>query len=607
MGVLAALQYVWLGQISEAEKDRIGRRLQMDTGRFGEDFNREIQSAFVNFQTDETLWQKKDWAQFNDRFDFWRKQTSYPNLIKDFYYFENKPDAAVLHYDAEKREFTESVWTEELQNIKQRTADEKTFQPVDDKPLALVVTIFDAPKTFDRILIRKERKPLDGQPGKENISPFPARIDLPPRKGFLVIRLDENTVKNQILTDLAQKHFPDGDFNLAVTGADGQKIFQTNEVTAADSSARLFDLSTNNLIFFANRDKLPRSPTREANGVFINQSKIQTHTFSTVETESITRTDKLPEKQTVGTVQVRVPDGEKPRTVIQASNLEQEGIWTLGVQHTAGSLEKFVSGTRRKNLGVSFGILGLLAVSIVLIFVSAARARIFAQRQVDFVSSVSHEFRTPLAVIYTAGENLADGVAKEERQVSRYGDLIKAEGKKLSTMVEQILEFAGANSGKKKYDFRPQSVNPIVANAIGECRALIDEKDFALETDLAENLPLVKADANALSRAIQNLIGNSLKYSNGSKWLKIAASCSREGRVKITVEDKGIGIAAKDLKHIFEPFYRAKAVVDEQIHGNGLGLSLVKETVEAHGGKIAVESEIGKGSRFSIQLPQERN
>src|SRR5215203_1914140 len=246
--LLAGLQYVWLGQISDGEKDRITRRLQTDTERFGEDFNREIQTAYINFQSDETLWQKKDWAQFNDRFDFWRKQTTYPNLIKDFYYFENKPNAAVWHYDAEKREFTESVWTGELQNIKQRTADEKTFQPVDDKALALVVTIFDAPQTFDRILIRKERKPLDGQPGKENISSFPTRIDLPPRKGFLVIRLDENTFKNQILPDLAQKHFPDGDFNLAVTGADGQKIFQTNEVAAADSSARLFDLSTNNLI-----------------------------------------------------------------------------------------------------------------------------------------------------------------------------------------------------------------------------------------------------------------------------------------------------------------------------------------------------------------------
>src|SRR5687768_11899487 len=89
LGVLAVLQYVWLGQISDAEKDRLTRRLQMDTQRFGEDFNREIQGAYFNFQSDESLWEKKDWGQFNERYDFWREKTAYPKLIKDFYFLEN--------------------------------------------------------------------------------------------------------------------------------------------------------------------------------------------------------------------------------------------------------------------------------------------------------------------------------------------------------------------------------------------------------------------------------------------------------------------------------------------------------------------------------------
>jgi signal transduction histidine kinase len=603
LGLLAALQYVWLGQISEAEKDRITRRLQTDTERFGEDFNREIQSAYMYFQADESLWQQKDWAQFNDRYEFWRKKTTYPNLIKDFYYLENKPAAGVLHFDTEKREFMEVGWTDELQSIKAKATDEKTFQPVDDQHFALVMTIYEAEKTFDRILVRQERKPLT----MEKIPFAPTRLELPERRGFLVIKLDESTIKNQILPDLANKHFPENDFNLAVVSQNGQPIFQTREVTTADSSVRLFEIKPENLIFFANQNVLPRAPipVREANGVIINQSEIKTHSVSTVESETI-KVDKLPEKQirTGKTFQFRLKDSEKPTAIIQATKMTQEGNWTLNVQHSAGSLDRFIANTRNKNLGISFGILGLLAVTIVLVFVSAQRARILAQRQIDFVSSVSHEFRTPLAVIYSAGENLADGVAREEKQVLRYGDLIKNEGRKLSAMVEQILEFAGANSGKKKYDFRAQSVPAIVENALGECQSLIDEKGFAVETDLAENLPTIKADANALSQTIQNLIFNSLKYSNGEKLIKISARPVGK-RVKITVEDKGIGIAPKDLKHIFEPFFRAKAVVDEQIHGNGLGLSLVKETVEAHGGKISAESELGKGSKFTIELSSE--
>jgi signal transduction histidine kinase len=597
LGLLAALQYVWLGQISEADKDRITRRLQTDTERFGEDFNREIQSAFINFQLDESIWQQKDWAQFNERFDFWRKKTAYPSLIKGFYYFENKTDGDVLRYDVEKREFVPSNWTDELQGIKAGTADENTFQPVDEQRFALVMKIFEAEKTFDRILISKERKPL----AEERIPLAPVKLNIPEKKGFLVIKLDEETIKNQILPGLAQKHFPENDFNLSVVSKSGQKIFETREVTKPDSTVKLFDLSPENLIFFA-KDILPRTPERQAQGVIINQGKLQTQTISTIETETVSA-DKLSEKRQSGsTFSFRLKDNDKPGTIIQTTNRGDEGNWTLNVQHSAGSLEKFIAGTRNKNLGISFGILGLLAVSIVFVFVSAQRARVLAQRQIDFVSSVSHEFRTPLAVIYSAGENLADGVAREEKQVSRYGNLIKNEGKKLTAMVEQILEFAGANSGKKKYDFRELNVRDIIENALAECQALIDEKGFSVETDYAENLPPVKADANALSQAIQNLIGNSLKYSNGEKQIKISAR-NGGGRVKITVEDKGIGISPKDLKHIFEPFFRAKAVVDEQIHGNGLGLSLVRETVEAHGGKISVESEVDKGSRFSIQLP----
>jgi len=294
---------------------------------------------------------------------------------------------------------------------------------------------------------------------------------------------------------------------------------------------------------------------------------------------------------------------EKPRIrIFDGENLQSEGVWTLNVQHTAGSLEQFIANTRRKNLGVSFGILSLLAISVVLIFLSAQRAKRFAQKQVDFVSAVSHEFRTPLAVIYSASQNLTDGVVDSRTQVERYGNLIRNEGKKLSAMVEQILEFAGARSGKQKYDLREIDVKNVIENALAECEHLIKEKGFTVEKEIVETLPRIVADEKALSQTIQNLIVNAVKYGNESAWLKISAK-NGDGKIKITVEDKGIGIAPKDLKHIFEPFYRSKIVVDEQIHGNGLGLSLVKQTVEAHGGKIAVKSEIGKGSRFTIELP----
>ncbi|MBL8183263.1 MAG: HAMP domain-containing histidine kinase, partial [Blastocatellia bacterium] len=179
-------------------------------------------------------------------------------------------------------------------------------------------------------------------------------------------------------------------------------------------------------------------------------------------------------------------------------------------------------------------------------------------------------------------ENLADGVAQETAQVSRYGDLIKGEGRKLSSMVEQILEFAGANSGKRKFNFSPTSVGDVVNSAINESRSLIGDRGFEIETSIAEGLPTISADRAALGQAIQNLIANSIKYCNGKAWLRVTAF-NGDGKVKIAVEDHGIGISKGDLRQIFEPFFRSKEVVDAQIHGNGLGLSLVKQIVEAHG------------------------
>src|SRR5205085_481648 len=107
----------------------------------------------------------------------------------------------------------------------------------------------------------------------------------------------------------------------------------------------------------------------------------------------------------------------------RTENHQNDGRWILNVQHIDGSLENFVTNARRKNLAISFGILSLLAASMVLIFLSARRAQILAQRQLDFVSAVSHEFRTPLAVIYSAGENLTDGVIRTEKQMAQYGSL----------------------------------------------------------------------------------------------------------------------------------------------------------------------------------------
>ena len=224
----------------------------------------------------------------------------------------------------------------------------------------------------------------------------------------------------------------------------------------------------------------------------------------------------------------------------------------------------------------------------------------------EFVAGVSHELRTPLAVICSAAENLADGVINNRDQIKRYGGLIRDEGRRLTGMVEQVLEFAGAQSGRKNYELRTTDLSRVIEDAVTACRMQLAEGDFKFERKIAPHLPLINADAAALSRAIQNLLSNAMKYGGDSRWIGLSAEPVKTANgeeVLIGVSDRGLGIAPSEQERVFEPFYRGKEAQAAQIRGNGLGLSLVKHIVAAHGGRVSVESKVGQGSEFVLRLP----
>jgi signal transduction histidine kinase len=282
------------------------------------------------------------------------------------------------------------------------------------------------------------------------------------------------------------------------------------------------------------------------------------------------------------------------------------GKWQVLATHRAGSLDAAVALVRRRNLAVSFGILLLLSISVGMIVVSTRRANRFAAQQIEFVAGVSHELRTPLAVICSAAENLADGVIEESSQVRSYGELIEAEGRRLTDMVEQTLEYAGVQSGKRGYTLQPIAVDQLIDDAVVLSQSLLDENSVRVEREVEPLLPAVEADRAAISRALQNLISNAVKYRGDERWVRIEARRDLTGgspTVLISVVDRGRGIDATEIGRIFEPFYRGRDVVAAQIHGSGLGLNLVRHIAEAHGGTVLAESEQGRGSRFTLRLP----
>jgi signal transduction histidine kinase len=219
---------------------------------------------------------------------------------------------------------------------------------------------------------------------------------------------------------------------------------------------------------------------------------------------------------------------------------------------------------------------------------------------------VSHELRTPLAVIRSAGENLADGIVSAPEQVKQYGELVRREGRRLTMMVEQVLAFAGMRAGEGLHR-KAEPVGELVGRALQETGAELEAAGLTVNVAIPAGLPAVFVDGDAIVRALANLLGNAAKYAAQGRAVSVtaaAAPAGHRGEVQITVGDRGPGIAAEDLPHVFEPFFRAPAVVATQVHGTGLGLSLVAAIARAHGGRASVRSTAGDGAAFTLHLPQ---
>ncbi|MEZ5396670.1 MAG: HAMP domain-containing sensor histidine kinase [Bryobacterales bacterium] len=279
------------------------------------------------------------------------------------------------------------------------------------------------------------------------------------------------------------------------------------------------------------------------------------------------------------------------------------GDLVLVVKASGGSLDAVVGRLRRRNLGISLGILALLAAAMGAVLLSTRRAERLAQAQMEFVAGVSHELRTPLAVIRSAGDNLAEGVVKTPEQVRDYGKLIRDEGRRLTGMVEQTLQFAASQAGRQQYRLENAPAGELLERAVGELRPAVEEAGFTLEERYHQPLPAVRVDAAAASRVIQSLVENALKYGGEAKWVGVEAA-ARNGAVEVIVRDRGVGIDADDMPNIFDPFYRGKRATEAQIHGTGLGLALAKSAAEGFGGSLRAVSTPGQGSTFTLRLPK---
>jgi len=225
-----------------------------------------------------------------------------------------------------------------------------------------------------------------------------------------------------------------------------------------------------------------------------------------------------------------------------------------------------------------------------------------ARLRADFVSTVSHEFRSPLTGIRHLAEMLLEGRATDKEKQRGYFRMIVQESDRLARLVENILDFSRMEEGRREYRFELLSPTPWLRKLVSDFGSEIAPGGVVVETNIPDGFPPISADAQALGSAVRNLLDNAVKYSPGEKTVWIDAE-SEDGVIKIAVRDRGIGISEQDRKHIFDRFYRADGDISKRVKGAGLGLSLVQHIVSAHGGTVECQSRVGEGSTFTIRLP----
>jgi signal transduction histidine kinase len=244
----------------------------------------------------------------------------------------------------------------------------------------------------------------------------------------------------------------------------------------------------------------------------------------------------------------------------------------------------------------------MLLAGLGLVWANVRRELKLSRLKSDFVANVSHELKTPLALIRLFAETLELGRVPSEEKQQQYHRIINKESRRLTQLINNILDFSRIEAGRKEYRFVRTDLAAVVRDVVDAYRFPIEQQGFDLRVDVAEDLPELELDPEALSQALINLLNNAIKYSPDEK--SIAISARRDGaRVLVSVADHGLGIPKAEQKRIFEKFYRVESSVVHTTKGSGLGLALVQHITEAHGGSVEVTSAPGEGSTFTLSLP----
>jgi signal transduction histidine kinase len=583
------LQYRWTNQLTEAMETRIGSNVEALMLDWHMDFYQSFATICVALQVGPDSGEYEGWRAYGERFSHWNQSAMRPTLIQSLYILETSqgPAPRLLRLSPHQVQATPDRPGERLQRLLARLEERsgdinvalRAWEPQGGSLSASVTG--EKPHTtarsdtltgwqFDQSI------PAIVHPIIHHALPFETK-PMSAGKGvdWLIVVLDLPTIQTQILPDITQRYVANSTYELAVSagGNANQVIYASGQ---GSGSATFADADATMNIF---------GPPPESTENYFWQAFKKGNSLTGLEWHSFSGPVWFP--------MIRYPETEQP--------------WTLMLRNEDGPLEEVVDKLRRRNTLIGGFVLLLLATSMSVVVLASHRAQRLAKLEMGFVASVSHELRTPLSAILSAGENIADGLIDTRVGLTRYGAIITGQASQLIDLVDQVLRFSATRDGSQRYQLKPLEIPDLLELLRENTAGLVSAAGFTVEQEIEPGLPSVMGDPTALTRCLQNLVANAVKYSPANRTIVIAAklheSPAHKKQVRISVSDQGLGISPSELRHVFEAFYRSPQVASAQIHGTGLGLTLASEIAGAMGGTLSVESEIGKGSTFTLHLP----
>ncbi len=598
MAAVAFLQYRWTNEASRADEMRIGAEIESSMMKWHSDLYGEFSAICTAIQVGPDSGARDTWQDYLERYVEWNYARPHeslpyiyrnPDLVGEIYIWETnqQPRPRLLWLNLTTRKIEPSAPLPEFAALLPRLQ-------ANSSSLSAALRAWKLPSLpakggggtdTQSTAIAPGSNSLTGWQFDENIPAIvhpifhhgaERSLNSSSPVDWIIITLDMNILQKRVLPELSMRYFGglNGlDYRVAMvrTGTAPGTIYSSDpgfgigQFSAADSVMNIFGFSP---------ERVPGT----------GSPALRPHSLQSTDWRSLVAPAWFP--------------------VIQYGPTTDS--WWLVLQRRAGPWQSAINRVRRNNLAISALVLLLLALSIAVLTFAGYRAQSFAKLQMDFVASVSHELRTPLTAIFSAGENIKDGVIRGKSDLTEYGSIVTSQSRQLMNHVDRILLFASIRSGKDRYTLRPLDVNDILRTVRRNLSALLSEESCTLEETVEPHLPPVLGDMFAVCGCLENLITNAMKYGGVDRRILLSAALRKledgNREVAISVEDHGIGIAGSELKHIFEPFYRAPEATAAQIHGTGLGLSLARHLAEAMGGSLTVLSQLGAGSIFTLHL-----